>query len=125
MPNVGIFSEQIEALKQFLMAAPPNEEQRKDTDFLLELGELFALVVYGQLICENAEIYEVSDDLVDQMFDCFVRDFSKFALNLLGKAATTDAQAELCQKMLRRPAVDNERFGRVWKETTSWRICTQ
>ena len=51
------------------------------------------------------------------MFDCFVRDFSKFALNLLGKAATTDAQAELCQKMLRRPAVDNERFGRVWKET--------
>jgi acyl-CoA dehydrogenase len=38
-----------------LFAAPPDEAQRKDIDFLLAGGEIFALVVYGQLILENAK----------------------------------------------------------------------
>ncbi len=115
VPNVGVFREQIAVLKEFLATATPDEAQRKDSDFLLELGELFALVVYGQLILENARIYELGDDLVDQIFDCLVRDFAKFALNLHGKSSTTDAQAALCQRMIRRPAVDDERYDRVWK----------
>jgi len=41
-------------LKTFLTTATPDEAQQKDTDFLLALGELFTLVVYGQLILENA-----------------------------------------------------------------------
>ncbi len=52
--NVGIFREQIRALKKFLATATPDEAQQQDTDFLLALGELFTLVVYGQLILENA-----------------------------------------------------------------------
>ena len=32
----------------------PDEDQQKDLDFLLTLGELFTLVVYGQLILEQA-----------------------------------------------------------------------
>ena len=39
--------------------APPDEAQRKDVDFLLAVGELFTLVVYAQLILENARIYGV------------------------------------------------------------------
>ena len=35
-------------------ATPPDEAQMKDIDFLLAGGELFALVVYAQLILENA-----------------------------------------------------------------------
>ena len=54
----------------------------KDVDFLLASGEIFALVVYAQLILENAEIYEIDADLLDQIFDFMVRDMSKHALTL-------------------------------------------
>ena len=97
-----------------LVEATPDEAQTKDTDFLLALGEIFTLVVYGQLFLENAEIYEIEDDLVDQVFDVFVRDFSRFATQLHGKAGTSKSQAEFCIRMIRRPADDAERFQRVW-----------
>ena len=57
LPNVQIFKEQIALFKEMLFAARPSEEQIKDIDFLLNLGELFSLVAYGQLIIENARIY--------------------------------------------------------------------
>jgi acyl-CoA dehydrogenase len=88
-PNLEVFKKQIEAFKQMLFTAPPDETQRKDIDFLLAGGEIFALVVYGQLILENANIYGVSDDLVDQIFDFMVRDFSRHALNLYSKPSRT------------------------------------
>jgi acyl-CoA dehydrogenase len=55
LANLGVFREQIAAFKEMLFAAPPDEAQRKDIDFLLAGGEIFALVVYGQLILENAK----------------------------------------------------------------------
>ncbi len=48
-------------------------------------GEIFTLVAYGQLILEAARIHDVPGDVVDQIFDCFVRDISKFALQLYSK----------------------------------------
>jgi acyl-CoA dehydrogenase len=116
VPNVKVFREQVAVLKEFLGTATPDEAQRKDSDFLLELGELFALVVYGQLILENAKIYDTGKDLVDQIFDFMVRDFSKFSLNLHGKAGTNEKQEALCLRMIKRPAVDDERYDRVWNE---------
>jgi acyl-CoA dehydrogenase len=113
--NVGVFRQQIRALKQFLAAAAPDEAQQGDTDFLLALGELFTLVVYGQLILENARLYAVDDDTVDQVFDCMVRDFSKYALQLYSKPSSTPAQMELCLKMIRKPAADTARSARVWQ----------
>ncbi len=68
------------ASRELLATATPDEAQQKDIDFLLALGELFTLVVYGQLILENAAIYAVDDDLLDQIFDFMVRDFSRHAL---------------------------------------------
>jgi acyl-CoA dehydrogenase len=100
--------------KEFLGLATPDEAQRQDTDFLMALGEIFTLVVYGQLILENARIYEVDEDLVDQMFDFMVRDFSKFALQLYSKSSSTPQQMDYCLKMLSKPAVDEERYQRVW-----------
>ena len=99
-----------------LMAAPPNEAQRKDIDFLLAGGEIFALVVYGQLVLENANIYDISDDVVDQIFDFMVRDFSGHALNLYSKASSTEVQMEHCLNMIRKPVADEERYGRVWQQ---------
>ena len=61
VPNVGRFVEQAEGLKTLLTTAPPSEEQIKDLDFMLTLGELFTLVVYGQLICEQAALEGVDD----------------------------------------------------------------
>ncbi|MBM3124885.1 MAG: acyl-CoA dehydrogenase [Chloroflexi bacterium] len=114
LPNIRIFKEQIEILKTFLATATPDEAQQKDTDFLLTLGELFTLVVYGQLILENARLYEVDEDTIDQIFDFMVRDFSKYGLQLYGKPSTTSGQMEWCLKMIRKPAVDAARFNRVW-----------
>ena len=49
------------------------------------LPAVIALIVYGQLILENKPIYDVEDDLIDQIFDFMVRDFSKFALQIYGE----------------------------------------
>jgi acyl-CoA dehydrogenase len=113
LPNVGVFKEQIEVFKEFLVEAQPSETQAKDFDFLLILGELFTLVAYGQLILENAGIYGVEDDIVDQIFDFMVRDFSKFALQLYSKTSSTKEQMELCLKMIRKPVADTARYERV------------
>ena len=117
MPNIRVFRKQIETLKAFLATATPDEAQQKDTDFLLALGELFTLVVYGQLILENARLYKMDDDTIDQIFDFMVRDFSKYALQLYSKPSTSPQQMDLCLKMLRKTVVDPARFERVWKDT--------
>ena len=116
LPNVALFREQVEVFKTFLTQATPSEDQAKDLDFLLTLGELFTLVPYGQLILENKKILGVEDDVVDQIFDVMVRDFSRYALELHLKASSTDQQMDLCRKMIRRPVVDTARFERVLGE---------
>jgi len=115
LKNVNIFKEQIEALKAFLMTAPPNAEQAKNIDFLLSLGELFTLVAYGQLLLEKYKMQGLEDDLMEQIFDFMVRDFSKFALQIYSKPDSTDQQMALCLKMIKKPVVDNERFERFWE----------
>ncbi|MEO8587507.1 MAG: acyl-CoA dehydrogenase [Acidobacteriota bacterium] len=116
-PNVAVFREQTALFREMLMRATPTEEQAKDVDFSLALGELFTLVVYGQLVLENAKLLgdEAADaDLVDQIFDVFVRDFSRHAVDLHSKPATTEAQMEYALKLVRRPVHDAARYGRVW-----------
>ncbi len=115
LPNASLFKEQIEVFKEFLMMATPTEEQAKDIDFLLILGELLTLTAYGQLIIENSRIYGIEDDLVEQIFDFMVRDFSKFALQLYSKSGSTSQQMELCMRMIRKPMADEARFERIWE----------
>jgi len=67
-------------------------------------------------VLENARPYAVDDGLVDQIFDCLVRDVSHFALELYGKPATTAAQMEHCLRMIRKPVVDQARYERVWHD---------
>ena len=116
LPNVEVFQQQVTVFREFLAAATPTEGQQKDVDFLLALGEIFTLVVYGQLILENATIYGISADLVDQIFDCMVRDVNKFAVQLYSKPSATAQQMEYCLKMVHKPAVDEGRYERVWRE---------
>jgi acyl-CoA dehydrogenase len=115
LQNVNVFKKQIRKLKLFLVLSKPNKAQRRDIDFLLTLGEIFTLVVYGQLILENAKIYNIDDDIVDQIFDCLIRDFSKFALQLYSKSCTTSLQRRICSMMIKRPAVNKGRFKNIWE----------
>ena len=85
VPNVARFTAQADGLRELLATHPPGEEQQGDLDFLLALGQLFALVVYGQLILEQAGATGLDADLLDQIFDILVRDFAGHAIELHGK----------------------------------------
>jgi len=116
LPNVNVFKEQVALFQESLLAATPDDAQQRDTDFLLALGEIFTLVVYGQLILENARIYHVDEALVDQIFDFMVRDFSRFALQLYSKPTSTPQQMDYCLRMIRKPVVDEARYQQVWRD---------
>ncbi|HEX6342660.1 acyl-CoA dehydrogenase [Umezawaea sp.] len=116
VPNVARFHEQAAALKTLLTTAAPDADQQKDLDFLLNVGHLFTLVVYGQLVLEQAELSGVDRDVLDQVFDVLVRDFSGYAVALHGKASSTDAQQAWALGQVRKPVVDETRFGRVWEQ---------
>ena len=116
MANVRIFHEQIARFKAFLAQATPSAEQRLDTDFSMAVAELFALLVYGQLILENVTIYAIDDATVAQIFDVLVRDFSTYALQLHHKSSTTMPQMQYCLQMLRKPAVHPQQYQRIWEQ---------
>ena len=116
LPNLNVFKEQIALFKEMAVLAPPTQAQASDIDFLLTVGEMFTLVVYGQLILENAGIYEVDREVLDQIFDFMVRDFSRFALQMYSKPSISEGQMAQCLRMIRKPVVDGLGYGQVWSE---------
>ncbi len=120
LPNVNVFKEQISVFKQALMMAPPDKAQQRDIDFLLSVGDIFTQIAYGQLILENAKLMNVDPNLVDQIFDFMVRDFSKHALSVYLKPSSSEAQKDFCMKMIRKPIADAERYGKIWELVHSY-----
>jgi len=117
LPNINIFKKQIESFKEFMMVSLDSmEAQSKDIDFLLNVGELFSLVAYGQLILENKEIYSIDENIIEQIFDFMIRDFSKFSLQVYSKTNATKQQQDICLKMIQRPVVDEDRYNSVWEK---------
>jgi acyl-CoA dehydrogenase len=114
IPNVALFTEQAGYLVKLLTEAAPDEGQQADLDFGLALTELFTLIVYGQLILEQARITGLADEVVDQIFAVLVQDFSAAAVDLNGKASSTEAQQAIALAALRKPVVDAGRFENVW-----------
>ncbi|MFF1777291.1 acyl-CoA dehydrogenase family protein [Streptomyces virginiae] len=114
VPNVARFREQADALCAFVATVAPDEEQSRDLDFLLSVGQLFALVVYGQLILEQARLTDLDGSVLDELFSVLVRDFSGHAVELYGKDSATAAQQDWAMGAVRRPVVDEERAARVW-----------
>ncbi|MEA2059603.1 MAG: ATP-binding protein [Thermodesulfobacteriota bacterium] len=115
LPNIKMFREQIKLLKEMMVQAPFEKHQTKDIDFLLIIGELFALVVYGQLIIENTFILNIDRDITDQIFDFMVKDFSKHALQLYSKSSSTEKQMEFCTQMIKKPEINKNRFDKIWE----------
>lgn len=120
IPNVARFYEQALAFRELLATAGPDDAQLADLDFLLTLGHLFELVVYGQLILEQGDIVGIDRDLVEQIFDILIRDFSGHAVALHGKPSSTEAQQEWALGVIRKPVVDAARFDRVWEQVAEY-----
>ena len=119
LPTVALLREQVEVLTEMLASATPDAVQQKDIDFAFAVGQLFATVPYAQLILEEAELSGLtglSQALIDEIFAVLVRDFNGYAVDLSDKPATTDAQARLATRMLRRPVHDPARYDQIWKE---------
>ncbi|HEV7422232.1 MAG TPA: acyl-CoA dehydrogenase family protein [Mycobacterium sp.] len=120
IPNVARFYEQALAFKTLLTTAAPDADQQKDLDFLLNVGHLFSLIVYGQLILEQAALTGVDDDIVDAIFDFQIRDFNTYAVALHGKPSSTQAQQEWVVGAIRKPVPNSERFNRVWERVRAY-----
>jgi acyl-CoA dehydrogenase len=120
IPNVARFYEQAGALKDLLVTAAPDAEQQRDLDFILVVGHLFTLVVYGQLILEQALLVDLDRDLADQIFDVQIRDFSAHAVALHGKPSSTPAQQQWALAAVRKPVTDVQRFERVWEQVKAY-----
>ena len=67
-----------------LEKAGPDKAQDMDPSWSLPVGEMFSIVVYGQLILEQAKIDGLDSDILNQIFDFMVRDFAHFALQIYG-----------------------------------------
>ena len=103
-------------LREMLASSPPAEEQRKDIDFLMAIGSLFTLIVYGQLVLESAASEDVSEDVIDEIFGILVADFSQAAIDLQSKPSSTEDQIAHCLRMVRKPAFDEARYDRLWEQ---------
>ncbi len=114
LPNVNVFQQQVKLFEQLLLEATPDDDQKKDIDFLMSMGEMFTLVVYAQLALEEAKLRGLEVDLIDQIFDFMIRDLSKFAVELHGKQSSTPKQMEYLLKMIKKPEVDTRRYQNIW-----------
>jgi hypothetical protein len=116
-PNVARFREQAEALALLAQDAPLTPAQiGEDLDFQQCLAALFSLVPYAQLILEQAQLQDTPADVVDLVFEWLVRDFTTCAIDLHGKASSTDEQQAWVLSSLRKPVVDAARDERVYAE---------
>jgi acyl-CoA dehydrogenase len=120
IPNVALFYQQAQAFRDLLVTAAPDAEQAKDLDFLLNVGHLFSLIVYGQLILEQAALTGLDDDIVDQIFGFQINDFNTYAVALQGKPTSTPAQQDWALDAIRKPVADAARFDRVWERVKAY-----
>ena len=117
VPNVAVFREQADALAALVQTAPLTAEQMgEDLDFQLALAQLFTLLPFAQLILEQAGLVDTPADIVEAIFEWLVRDFTAYAIDLHGKASSTDAQQQWVVDSIRKPVIDPSRDGEVYAE---------
>ncbi len=116
LPNIEVFRTQIDGFRKLLLTAGPDQQQVRDIDYMLSMGELFTLIVYGHLILEKCLMEGTDPDLLNQMFDVFVRDFSAYATGLHGKPGNTEAQRALILALIQAPVANAGQFDRIWRE---------
>ena len=118
LPNVKIFLEQAEAFKHFIGTTPMTKEQEKNPDFALNIGQLFAAIVYGQLVYEKCRLEQVEDMVIDQLFSYLVRDIDGYAAKQLNEYAghLEPGQKENLTATIREPKIDLEQENTIIEE---------
>jgi acyl-CoA dehydrogenase len=116
LPNIEVFKAQIEGFRKLLLTAGPDEQQVRDIDYMLSMGELFTMIVYGHLLLEKGRMEGTDPDLLNQIFDVFVRDFSAYATELHGKPGNSDAQRALIRNLIQAPVANADQSDRIWRE---------
>lgn len=119
LENVEIFKQQIAAFKDYLLHHSPSQDQARDVDYILAMGECFTLIVYGHLILERAQQLATEDILINEIFDVLVRDMSHYALTLANKPSSTSGQYSALRLMQHKPHHDQERFKALWQSIYS------
>ncbi|HIF9068321.1 TPA: acyl-CoA dehydrogenase family protein [Photobacterium damselae] len=119
LENVEIFKQQIAAFKDYLLHHSPSQDQARDVDYILAMGECFTLIVYGHLILERAQHLDTEDILINEIFDVLVRDMSHYALTLANKPSSTSGQYSALRLMQHKPHHDQERFKALWQSIYS------
>ncbi len=115
--NVARFRQQADSLLRFVQEAPlTGDQMTSDLDFQQSLAGLFTLVPYGQLILEQAQLDDTPSAVVDLIFEWLVRDFSAYAIELHGKASSTEAQQRWAVESVRKPVIDPARDERIYAE---------
>ena len=61
--------------------------QEQNADFMLNIAEIFATIVYGQLVFEKAQIEGVENKVIDQLFSYLVRDINAYVMRQLNEYA--------------------------------------
>jgi len=87
LSNVKIFLEQAQAFEEFIRVSPMTKTQEKNPDFMLNIAEIFATIVYGQLVFEKAKIERLEDRIVDQLFSYLLRDINTYVMRQLNEYA--------------------------------------
>ena len=123
--NIRIFREQVELFRELLIQSPPTPEQMNNIDYMLAAGELFTLIVYAQLILENAKLYQVDEPLLEQIFDFLIRDYSAFALQMVLNHSNLPEQEKIYRNMLKKPAQNQRHFEQLWSEVIGLEDCYQ
>lgn len=113
--NVKQFRKQVDLLVELLGKYPPDDEQKKNVDFMIALGELVTMAAYAQLILENIKIYNIEDDEAEEIFCFLIKDFARYALTLGATFPLSVAQEEIVDRMVTiRPILDQKRADRLW-----------
>ena len=116
LPNVKLFKEQIQLLKRFFREMSPSKEKSKNLAYMYNLGEMFTLAPYAQLILESSRHHAIDDILLNKIFGYLVGDFSTYALKQVTLQNNEKEQDELLYQMLKKPLNDENEFNAIWDE---------
>ena len=65
---------------------------------------------------DRNQMFSIEDDLIEEIFDFMIRDFSKYALNIYSKPSNSSKQKELSLNMIKAPIPNIERFEKIFTE---------
>ncbi len=115
--NVKQFAKIVEKFREFIANAQIDPSLLKNMDYMLNIGEIFTTIVYGQLVLEGALLNDVDEELINQMFKYFIDDINKYALLQLNQQTNTEVQANYLREIaLMGRKVDKEADEKFWKE---------